>query len=169
MEKDNQQAKSFFNLGWIIAFLEGEGWFIINKQKQNKNRLRYVPVIGVNTTSSRMINQIGEILSKWEVGYWVGKRRFLETKNKNQYVINIRGFKRCIKLLNIITPYMNEKKKQAELLSEYINYRMQLPKNQYNHCGEKEEKYRQKLQWLNRRGKASTTIHQGEEESQDIV
>jgi len=159
MEQDNQQAKSFFNLGWITAFLEGEGWFILNRQQQNKNRLRYVPVIGVNSTSQKLVNQLGEILKEWNVGYWISKKKFIETKNKDQYIIIVRGFKRCSKLLEKIIPYMNEKKSQAELLKKFINYRMQFYNNRYNHCGDKEEKYRQELQWLNQRGKASTTIH----------
>jgi len=159
MEQDNQQAKSFFNLGWIVAILEGEGWFILNRRKQRDKYYVYTPVIGLNSTSQKLINQLGEILKEWNVGYWTSKRKFLETKNKDQYVVNIRGFKRCSKLLEKIIPHLNEKKSQAELLKEFIDYRMQFYNNRHNHCGEKEEEYRQKLQWLNRKGKASTTIH----------
>ena len=159
MEQDNQQAKTFFNLGWIAAFLEGEGWFILNRRNFRGKHYVYTPVIGVNSTSQKLVNQLGDILRGWDVGYWTSKRKFLETKNKDQYIINVRGFKRCSKLLDKIIPYLNDKKKQAELLKEFIDYRMQFYNNRHKHCGEKEEEYRQKLQCLNRKGKASTTIH----------
>lgn len=155
MDRDNSQAKTYFELGWVAAILDGEGWLILNRQLLPSGYYRYVPVIGMNTTSQKIVNRYVEILKSWNVGCWVGERKFLKTQHKNQFVTNVRGFERCNKLLKIIQPYLIEKRTQGEVMMNYIAYRQPLNKN--DHCGEVEEKYFLTMQNLNQTGKASTT------------
>lgn len=152
---DNPQAKTYFNLGWIVGVIESEGWVILNKQLLPSKNYRYIPVIGMNTTSEVIVKKYTDILQDWGVGVWVGKKRFLDTKNKDQWATNVRGFKRCAKLINIIKPYIQLKIKQLELVEELINYRSKLGK--FDKCGDVEERIKSNIQALNKKGKASTT------------
>jgi len=148
MNKDNQQVKDLFELGWISAIIDGEGWLIFNKQLLPSKNFRYVPVVGMNNTSLKIADNMENILKRWEIGLWRGKRNFINPNHKSQYVINVRGFKRVKKLLDIITPYLIDKKEQAEIMVEYIQYRESLPLK--SACGEKEESFRQRIIELNK-------------------
>lgn len=150
MNRDNQQVKSLFDIGWISAMIDGEGWLIFNKQKLPSQNYRYVPVIGINNTSLKLVDKMCEILDEWQIGYWRGKRNFKNPRWKRQYIIRISGFKRCMKLLPLLEEYLVDKNEQAKLLREFIEYRLSLPNIHFNKCGEKEEAYRQRLQQLNK-------------------
>lgn len=157
MNRDNPQTNTYYDIGWIVGIIEGEGWMIFNRQLQPSKSYRYVPVIGMNTTSEEILRKYINILKKWDIGVWVGKRRFLKTNNKDQWMTNVRGFKRCSKLIPILKPYLTAKKKQLDLLEQYILYRKQF--NCKQSCGDIEEKMFQQMQSYNRRGKVSTTKH----------
>lgn len=152
---DNQQANTYFKIGWITGILEGEGWFILNRQLLPSGNYRYVPVIGMNNTSEEVVQRYANILKEWDIGIWIGKRKFLETKNKDQWITNVRGFQRCKKFISVIKPYLQHKIRQLELLEEYIEHRNGLGKD--DPCGAYEESIFKKVQELNRKGKASTT------------
>ncbi len=154
MEQDNQQAKSLFDIGWITAILEGEGWFILNRRKTKYNRISYRPVIAMKNTNFKICDQMSDILKKWNIGVWVNDNNSKNPKWKDQRIVELNGFKRCKKLLNIILPYMNGKKKQAELINEFIDYRMQFYNNRHIHCDDKEEQYFLQLKELNKKGKS---------------
>ena len=156
---DNQQAKSLFNLGWLIGMIEGEGWIILAKQLLPSKNYRYVPVIGMNTTSSTLKDKFVEIVKENDIGVWVGYRESQNRKWKNQHQINIRGFKRCLKLLNLIIPYLEYKKPQAELVKEYIEYRFKVHTENTSRkfippTGEKDESFRTRLMQMNEKGKS---------------
>lgn len=155
MNRDNSQANTFFEKGWVVGIFEGEGWVILNKQLLPSNNYRYVPIIGMNNTSQKIVDRYISIMKKYNIGVWVKKRVFLETKNKDQWQTRISGFQRCKKFLEIFKPYVEHKRKQLELLEKYINYRT--PLNNWNKCGDVEESIFQGIQLLNQKGKASTT------------
>lgn len=148
MDKDNQQAKpNLFELGRISALIDGEGWLIFNRQALPSKRFRYVPVIGMNSTSKRLADEMDSTLQKHGIGLWRGMRNFSNPNHKMQYMIRVQGFKRCLRLLELFGEFLVEKLEQARLLKEYIKYRLQLPPQ--SPCGEKEEAYRQRLMKLN--------------------
>jgi len=152
---DYQQTKSLFDIGWMVAILEGEGYFGLAKQLLPSHHYRYKPTIGINNTSLKLIEQIEEILKKWQIGYWKSKRNF--QYKKDQFLIVIQGYKRGGKLLSIILPYLNAKKPQADILWNYIQYRK--PLNNHDFCGEEEDSFYQRIKELNKKGKVSTTKH----------
>jgi hypothetical protein len=155
MNRDNSQANTFFEKGWVVGIFEGEGWVVLNKQLLPSKNYRYVPVIGMNNTSQEVIDRYIEILKKNNIGVWVGKRRFLETNNKDQWVTNVNGFQRCKKWIDLFLEDIHHKKSQLELLKKYIQFREKL--NNSNACGETEEQIYLEIKKLNQKGKASTT------------
>ena len=155
MNRENSQANTFFELGWVVGIFEGEGWALLNKQLLPSKNYRYVPVIGMNNTSQDIVDRYIEIMKKYDVGMWVGKRKFLETKNKDQWICKVSGFKRCKKWIEVFGEHIKHKKSQLELLKKYIEYREKL--NNWDATGEIEENIFLNIQKLNQKGKASTT------------
>lgn len=155
MDRDNSQTNTLFDLGWVVGIFEGEGWVVLNKQLLPSGNYRYVPVIGMNNTSQEVVDRYVDIMKKNNVGVWVGKRRFLETKNKDQWTTNIRGFERCKKWIELFLEHIHHKKSQLELIREYIKYREKL--TVHDKTGEIEENMYLKLKKLNQKGKVSTT------------
>jgi len=148
---DNQQSKSLYELGWLVGMIEGEGWMILNRQLLPSKNYRYVPVIGMNSTSKILADEMARILKSLDIGVWIGKRNFKNPKWSDQYVLNVRGFKRCKKLLKIINQFLLYKKVQGELLLDYINYRSRFTNK--DSCGEIEENYYINFKMLNQKGK----------------
>ena len=148
---DNPQSKSLYELGWLVGMIEGEGWMILAKQLLPSKNYRYVPVIGMNSTSKILADEMARILKSMDVGVWIGKRNSTNPKWADQYMLNVRGFKRCKKLLDIINKYLLHKKEQGKLILDYIEYRSQF--NNQKSCGQIEEEYKLRLQKLNQKGK----------------
>jgi len=154
--RDNQQTNSF-RIGWIVGILEGEGWFILDKMwNWNKKWHIYKPMIGMNNTDETIIKQTDDILTEWKVGHHITKRN-MKYPWKDQWQLIIFGMKRCTSLLEIILPYMSAKKKQAQLLMDFIEYRE--TKTSHDRHGKVETAFYEKLKGLNRKGKVSTTKH----------
>ena len=110
----------------------------------------------MNNTSLKLVDQMADILDRWDIGHWRGIRNF--EFNKDQFIITVEGYKRGGKLLSIILPYMNAKKPQANIIWDYIEYRK--PFNNQDSCGEKEDSFYRRIKELNKKGKVSTTKHQ---------
>lgn len=148
MNMDNQQVKSLFDLGWVSAIIDGEGWLIINSSDTRQNGIRYAPVIGMNNTSVELVDRLSKILTEWGIGHWRGERNFKNPNHQKQYMITISGYKRCIKLLPILKDILIVKKQQASILLELVEYRLSLT-NKHSVCGEKEIEYKRLIQQLN--------------------
>lgn len=148
---DNQQPKSQYELGWLVGMIEGEGWMILNRQLLPSKNYRYVPVIGMNSTSKILAEEMARIIKSLGVGVWIGEKHTKNPKWSDQVVLNVRGFQRCKKLLEEIIPYLLLKKEQGILLRDYIEYRSKM--NCKQPCGEIEERYWKKIQQLNEKGK----------------
>jgi hypothetical protein len=148
---DNQQPKSLYELGWLVGMIEGEGWIILNRQLTKSNNYKYVPVIGMNSTSKILADEMSRIIKSMDVGVWEGFRKSKNAKWADQVVLNVRGFKRCKKLLDIIYPHLLLKKEQAKLILDYIEYRSQFTHKES--CGDVENKFWEILHKLNEKGK----------------
>lgn len=123
---DNQQER-LFDLGWLIGVIESEGSFTLCKSCRNKRGYRYTPLITMTNCDETMLDNYKRILSYLDIPFYVYKRRYISGVVKsNRPVIGIitRGYKRVKKMLDIITPFMVSKKEQAEILLDFVNYRL---------------------------------------------
>jgi len=148
---DNQQVKSMLDLGWLVGFLEGEGCFCLRRQPYPKKKqlptLR--PEVSMTSTDFELSERAARILGELGFPHFVSVEKKGQKNFKPQLCIHLVGIKRCQKFLPFIIPYMTDsrRKRAAELLLEFCNYRLSLPSN--TPYTEKEWGYRVKLSDLN--------------------
>jgi hypothetical protein len=134
---DNQQATAEVDMGWLVGFLEGEGSFSLQKQIYKKQKATLRPRISVTSTDFELTDRAGSIFQSLGIGNYIARKRCVSKDGRNykdQKELVVSGIKRCKKLLDQIIPYMTEsrKKRTAETLLEFCNYRLSLPrKNPY--------------------------------------
>ena len=115
------------NLAWLAGFIDGDGTITLNKQRMSKDRIIYTPLVGVTNTDHSLIEEVAEVLTELEIGYYICQHK---TKNGIAKKLFTKGFKRVKKLLPLIIPELRGKKKQqAVLLLEWINSRAQTGNN----------------------------------------
>lgn len=120
---DNQQVIS---LTWLAGFTNGDGCISIAKRTRNKGRVNYKPYVTFSNNDPELIEEISSILKSVNVGHYVSWNKKKSSLGNNIVgAVNVFGFLRCEKLLDILTPHLRgSKRKQAELASEWIKYRL---------------------------------------------
>ena len=153
----NQQRSLEVRLSWLAGILDGEGTISFaskfSKSSRQKN-YHFRPELKVDNTDQVMLDEIMSILDEVGAAYYVrdtGKSPSKRNPNwKKSTRIIIEGLKRLRSFLPIISPYLINKKPQADLLMEYIESRLTGP-----HKGpvtEKEEDIILQVRKLNHRG-----------------
>lgn len=152
MDRDNQQANPNYEIGWLVGIIDGEGWVILGKAlNYPSKRYRYIPTVGINSTSPLIIGECHRILDKYNVGHWIQQSKIRNVKWKDQWVCVIRGYKRIKQILPIIKDRLIAKSQQANILYDFIQYREKL--NNWDIYGEIEDNFYQEIKRLNRKGK----------------
>lgn len=177
MNRDNQQGTRDFMLGWVIGAIEGEGTIGIHRAGSNK--FYYKPIVKIYNTEIRFIDRCHSYLMLLDIPHYIYKAipriKFLNKKYRPLYSINILGFKRCKKALDILINYFVVKKEKAYLLHELCIERLKTPmtfQNQGRQYTDKERKLIEELKILNLRGKDSGLLNdytQNARNGDDIV
>ena len=108
------------NLAWLAGFIEGDGSIGLGKHVQH-NRTTYSPYIRISNTDALLIENCYKILDNLDLKYWLHSKK---TKNGTAWDLQVKGFKRCQKLLPLLIPYLvGKKRKRAELTLEWITSR----------------------------------------------
>jgi hypothetical protein len=132
-----QQTLTDAEKGWLAGILDGEGSILLFLGVKKGGKLNNVsPQVTVGNTEKEMIEQYASLLKKIPAGVHVSSRvpkcggiKSTMTpkraeKYKRLYVASSVGFSRVKSVLKVVTPYLvTSKKKKAELILEYINYR----------------------------------------------
>src|SRR5689334_20636976 len=130
---DNQQERLFW---WFVGFFDGEGWLTMNTRPGIRQELNYTPLIGIANTNFDLIEKCHLILDSYGIGHHVTTHyRRQQHNNKPQKAIQLNGFKRVSKFLDIFGNHIN-KQKQVSILKEFISYRNSV--NRYIPYGDKE-------------------------------
>ncbi len=124
------------DLYWLAGIIEGEGSLTTNtrngihrKSNGGNGSSSYITRISVANTDMHMLKRISKILCAMGVKFWYR----LDTSNKRfpnamGYIhISIEGYRSCKKVLDSIADKLTEdgsKKKQADLMIDYIDYRL---------------------------------------------
>lgn len=138
---DNQQERLEWEISWLAAFTEGEGWISLAKNsslQHGKRYFRFDPNCGISNTAKDLIDECLRILDKYGVKYNVAKRKgsgIAKGESLKRYEIIMRCAERTSKFLNLIYPYLiGLKKTRAELVLKFINLRQSKPrKSSYGH------------------------------------
>lgn len=128
---DNPLAKtSDLEMGWLAGFFDGEGSFNIHHQRKRRWE-GWKPWFTVANTHAETVNKVIEIMDKLGLAYHVSWNQDKRKNRKPIWRVEVTGLLRMRRLLNLITPYLFTKKRQAELLLEFVNLRL-------NHSGWRE-------------------------------
>lgn len=117
-------GNQLFDLGWLIAAIEGEGSYILSKQYHHKNKILYLfPSIEIANDNIDFIKNCDRIIKEqFNVGAYISTR--VRNNGKVGYKISLRGVKRLNKALPTLCKYSVAKKEQADLLNEYVSNRL---------------------------------------------
>ena len=146
----NQQERLSADLNWLAGVWESEGWFSIGFQKRDNCGSQYAISSGIVNTDSEFIEEAKKILSTNNIAHYVTAPRISGIGIKPKVQIIITGLKRNKKFLDIIIPYLRTKKKRAEIVKSFIDFResREAPKTPY---GEIENSLFLELRKLNNR------------------
>lgn len=124
MEFGNQQERLYI-IGWLIGFVEGEGTLTITKSNKRKNgKYSLFPSLQISNTDIHLIEFAQINLKKLGIGSYIYHKKGIN--RADSHTLYCGGYKRLSKLIPIILPYLIAKKRQAELILEYVNNRKNL-------------------------------------------
>ncbi len=132
------------DLYWLAGIIDGEGFLTTNtrngvhKTRNNgEGHHSFITRIGVGNTDVGMIKRISEIYCELGVKfYYTLHNPPKERPDSMQYIsINSEGYRSCKKILEAIVNKSNSisKKKQMELMLDYINYRLSVSQERGSH------------------------------------
>ena len=127
----NQQAKvNEREIGWLCGMIDGEGsLMVVQNQSCRRTSERWTPRITVVGTHVPTLNHLSNLLDALGLPYHISWRRHnisRATKKASLHSWDLRaqGFRRTIRWLNLIAPYLITKSRQAGLLLDYCNSRI---------------------------------------------
>mgnify|MGYP001605611434 CR=1 FL=1 len=127
---DNQQAKpSDYEMGWLAGFIDGEGCFSFSHWKKRKGGNEYAVRFMLGNTHVPSLDRTTNILDRLGLAYhvrWFDRKspRVDGSPRKRLWYISIVGYKRMYRWLVIITPLLYTKRRQAEMLLDFVNLRL---------------------------------------------
>jgi hypothetical protein len=121
---ENQQER----LIWLAGFIDGEGYFGINKiDRVNRwSGLQMTPRFSITNTSKPAFEKVGDILRENNLAFYIAwKAPGKDKRTKWQWQIEVSGVKRLARFLPVIIPHLVVKKEQSEVLLNYCRSRME--------------------------------------------
>lgn len=163
MNKDNQQERLYFyNLGYILGLVDGEGCCTMRRDKKY-----YSPLITISNTNYEIIRNASEALRQMGIAFYITYRPYnlLRYKEKRPWWrINIQGLKRVLKATDILLQLPSGKKDRLQLLNDFCRFRLSVPQtnkggtNQWKALyGKTEQDYKDRLIQMNNQYKGSVS------------
>ena len=129
MNTDNQQEIGL--IGWLAGIIDGEGTIslTITERSERKQMIRTTPKVVIANTDAALIEQCIKAMDVIGVGRYIRHERKPARQVCGNHVkvfkpvtmIEVFGFKRVLKLLKAVQPYLaGEKANRAELLIAFI-------------------------------------------------
>lgn len=120
------QNERVVRLARLAMLIECEGSITIGMSPPTKTRNRpsLTPTVDITNTAEDIINEAKETLIDEKIGFSVKNERHSGGLGKKvRYDVNVHGFDRVETLLLTILPYLRSKKRQAEILLQFIRVR----------------------------------------------
>lgn len=121
-QTDNQQPKIDEDIGWLAGLFDGEGTCIFQVQHNGVHN-RISPAVNICNTNWEILDRATRILTSLGIGHFVQWR---ESKKRDGtfsrwcWELTIAGFKRASKFAVTFLEHVTGKKKQIELILEFI-------------------------------------------------
>ena len=153
MNRDNQQERLHFDIGYFIGMVDGEGCY-----QMCPNIVRGItywsPAITIANTDPLIVERTSQALDNIGLPYHVWSPKLIKGHDKRiKYIIQIKGIKRVKKATDLILRFSSGKKERAKLLNDFCNFRLSIPRGKVNQWGERysdrEREYKDKLSELN--------------------
>ena len=120
---DNQQER-LIELSWLAGLIEGDGYFVLHRQKMKNGKQSFQPAIGFVNSDELLIDEVIRILDLNKIPYHITKREQKGYGTKPIYQLVCQGMKRSYKLIPALLPFLKGvKRKRAELIVQFIEYR----------------------------------------------
>lgn len=150
----NQHPSNGIALGWLAGIIDGEGCFQLASQRYRERRQHYRPQIVIANNNTDIIDACVEIAKNNNLPTYVMLRKPPKQFQADRYVIQIIGLKRCLAWIDVIEPYLIGKKKQANIVRDYIKYRLSIPhadklNSHVSTWGDTDHEFRHKLDAAN--------------------
>lgn len=111
-------------IGWLSGIVDGEGSIGIRRCMKKGKYISYTPFIQVTNCDFILLDRIKEILDYYGIDYTFTIRKDdRELKWRNSGHIAIGNYEGSVRFLKLIMPFLISKKRHAEILLEYCNYR----------------------------------------------
>ncbi len=158
----NQQERLFFNIGYLIGIIDGEGCYQFGKKYEYKGYSIYAPRITIFNNNIHIIQQTIDILKSLDITYNLWKTKLHGKEKSVGYRIEIAEVKRVKKFTDLLLQYPSGKKERAKLLNDYCKFRLSIPWGKRKSYVNEEQVFFNKLKEMNlqfRKGtKSSETI-----------
>ena len=111
-----------WQLGYLAAFIDGEGGIQItrSKRKARRYRLSLHPVVYFTNTNLEVITTI----RNWLGAGAVVVSRSRKTNYRDTHVLHITGIRNIIRLLKAVSPYLIVKRERAALMMQFCESRL---------------------------------------------
>lgn len=119
----NQQRRLEDRLNWLGGIIDGEGMVTVKKRQVGT---AWVPCVSITNTDNVIISEVVEIFNLLDLPHYVQRKAYKTSSGRDGIKIEVifQGFKRCIKALPVIIPFLVGKKKTAEYLLEWCRHRL---------------------------------------------
>lgn len=116
-------------IAWLAGMVDADGCISFHRNYQNRRTIRTshrIPYTQVTTTCTKTAAHLKELYKELEIPYHMSIRSNGGGNRKPVYNINVQGLQRSLKIIPLILPYLVTKKREAELVLEFIAIRQAL-------------------------------------------
>ena len=113
------------DLSYLAGIMDGEGYIGISVNDRKRGNRQYYPRWTITNCNRPIIDECIRILDNNSIAYHVSEWRSENKNHKLRYTIDGTGFRRSLKGLWVIEPYLVGKKLQARIVLALIWSRLQ--------------------------------------------
>ncbi len=125
---DNQQVRFFFDIGYLLGMIDGEGSCQLGRKYASKNGVIYTPKIGIYNSNPEIIQLIINIFKRNNIAFYFYEPKIHGKENRPCYRVEIIGVKRVKRLTDLLLNFPFGKQERIQILNDFCNYKLSLPK-----------------------------------------
>lgn len=156
---DNQQERLFFDIGYILGIIDGEGCCQFGYKYYYKGCKVFSPKITIFNSNPSIIEKTKKCLDRLGVSYYCFAVKAHGREVWPGWRVEIAGIGRVEKITNLLLPFPSGKQDRLRILNEFCHYRTGANRTKYS---EIDQSYFIKLRELNK-------LYRGRTESPETI